>query len=155
MARLDDPIRRNPRAPGWYVDPDDTTHERWYTGTQWSDQRGPLASSLIGETFERGMRPALNPFARWGRLVAFAALLALLAALIDGSVLARAGLTLASGLGLGLGIVLGAGGLVLGLLGRRAAPRLGGPTAAAASAILGAAVVLIALFALAYATTGG
>ena len=43
-----------PAPPGWYLDPSDSSRERWWDGTRWSSESRPFATALPEQ-------PALPP----------------------------------------------------------------------------------------------
>jgi hypothetical protein len=142
------PPARRPGAPGWYVDPDVQTRERWWSGTEWTDAIAPLARNPFGVEFERSMRPATNVLARWVRFVAFGAVVALFLAVADGSLLGPSAPSALAVVGLvGVGI-LGVAGSVLGFVALRRAGVHGGAGAARASIVLSVAAIGLGLFAL-------
>jgi hypothetical protein len=141
------PPPRNPGSPGWYVDPDAPQRERWWTGTEWTTAIAPLARGPFGPDFERSMRPAINRLASAARFVAFGAIVALLLAVIDGSLLGPGAPSVLSVVGLVAAFVLGAAGAVLGFVALRRAELQGGGGAARASIVLGVAAIGLGVFA--------
>jgi len=142
------PPARRPGSPGWYVDPDEPRRERWWTGTEWTLAIAPLARSPFGADFERSMRPAVNRIAGLVRYVSFGALVALVVAVVDGSVLgdgAPSGLAVVA---LVAAFILGAAGTALGVAGLRRAELQGGIGAARASMVLGIAAIVLGVIAL-------
>lgn len=148
MVELDPAPRRNPGRAGWYPDPDQPTRERWWTGSEWTAAIAPLAGGPFGAEFDRAMRPAANPLARWVRFVAFGGLVALLVAVADDTLLGAgepSGFAVAV---LVVALVLGAAGAGLGWVASRRAATLGGSGAAAASIAIGVVTIVLGLLAL-------
>ncbi len=128
------PPPRKPGSPGWYVDPDATNRERWWTGSEWTTAIAPLARGPFGADFERSMRPAANRLA-WGtRFIAFGAIVVLLVAVIDGTLIGPGAPSVLAVVALVGAFVLGVAGAVLGWLALRRAAcsagagRLGHPS---------------------------
>jgi hypothetical protein len=139
-----------PRAghPGWYVDPEAPQRERWWSGTEWTENIAPLARNPFGVEFERSMRPATNRLAGLTRFIAFGAVVALFLAIVDGTVLGTAAPSALAVVGLVGVAILGVAGAALGVVALRRAAVHGGAGAARASMVLSVAAIGLALFAL-------
>ena len=137
-----------PGHPGWYVDPEAPQRERWWSGTEWTENIAPLARNPFGQEFERSMRPATNRLAGVTRFIAFGAVVALFLAVADGSLLGSGAPSALAVVGLvGVGI-LGVAGAALGVVALRRAAVHGGSGAARASIVLSVAAIALGLFAL-------
>lgn len=147
MASLDLPPSRNPGKPGWYVDPDRPTRERWWTGSIWESAVAPIAQGPFGPEFERSMRPAANKLAGYVRFIAFGAILTLLFSLIDGSVLGPGDPSLPAVLLLAATFLLGALAEGFGWVALRRSATLGGDGAARASMFVGGAAITLGVIA--------
>lgn len=145
---LELPTPRKPGSPGWFVDPDAPQRERWWNGTEWTTAIAPLARNPFGVEFERSMRPAVNRLAGIARFVAFGAVVAVLAAVIDGSLLGRGAPSALAIVGLVGTFILGGAGAAVGFLALRRSELQGGSGAARASIVLGIAAIALGLFAL-------
>jgi uncharacterized protein DUF2510 len=148
MASLELPPSRKPGKPGWYVDPDRPTRERWWTGSIWESAVAPLAQGPFGPEFERSMRPAANRLAGRVRFVAFGAIITLLLSLIDGSVLGPGDASPVAVILLAATFVLGALAEGIGWVALRRSATLGGDGAARASMFVGGAAISLAVVAM-------
>ena len=142
------PPDRAPGSPGWYADPDDPARERWWTGTEWTTALAPVARGPFGPEFERAMRPAVNRVADLARFVSFGAIVLLLIAVIDGSLLGPASPSVVAVVALALAFAAGAAGAALGFVGARRSETLGGIGAARASMVLGVGAIALGLLAI-------
>lgn len=132
---------------GWYADPGNLGHERWWTGSEWSEHTAKVQpAGMFGIDYVRSMRPGPNTSARRAMLLARIGILLFFTTFVlffvarvteNPSLLPIMNITAL------VTIAFGIGAIVFGILGSRRSVELGGKAHSISALVSGSAQVLL------------